>query len=349
MSTTSAIAELEKRIDHYYEAHSAKRVAMAALLVGVVSIGLCWAAYYFTVNVFVATGVFAVGSLLAINVVMYAIVPPMKQLADSKKRMLGALKNPIRIKSVNGNKVALADSSGKVGGLSRLEQKVWDSIVISYFIKMSARGGAGSTRSANVALSSTETKVMAKRQAELIAHKKELLAERNKMDEERAGLDARAKELKKMQDKLEDRMSRVEASKEDLVRLKVNLQRRIEESENAEVDSAEHTILEEKAAELKAKELALESAKQKLADDRDRLDAKKTQLEGVDAALQGSTPVNDSTDSKAEEQEAREKDIEERLRYVASVEDDLIARLNQLSEREASVEQTEVEAGIRED
>ena len=349
MSTNSAIADLEKRIDHYYEAHSAKRVAMAALLVGVVSIGLCWAAYYFTLNAFIATGVFAVGSLLAVNIVMYAIVPPMKQLADSKERMLGALKNPIRIKSVKKNKVALADSCGKVSGLSRLEQAVWDSIVISYFIKMSAGGGARSSRSADSTLSSSEKKVMEKRQAELIAHKKELLAERSKMDAERAGLDARAKELKKMQDKLEDRMSRVEASEEDLVRLKANLQRRIEESGNAEVDSAEHTILQEKAAELKAKELALESAKQELADDRDRLGAKKTQLEGVDETLQGFAAVNDSTDSKAEELKAREVDIEERLRYVASVEDDLIARLNQLSEREASVEQSEVEAGIRED
>lgn len=59
MSTHNAIADLEKRIDRFYEAHSAKRVAMAALFVGAVSMGGTWVAYYYTLNVFIATGVFA--------------------------------------------------------------------------------------------------------------------------------------------------------------------------------------------------------------------------------------------------------------------------------------------------
>lgn len=278
MSNNSAIVDLEKRIDHYYEAHSAKRVAMATLLVGVVSIGLCWAAYYFTLNVLIATGVFAVGSLLAVNLVIYAIVPPTKQLTASKERILGALNNPIQIKSVKNNKVVIANSHGEVQSLSRLEQEVWNSIVVPHFIKMSA--GSGSTSTPET-LSNTEEIVMKKRQAEMIASKKELLAERKQLDEVRAALDVRAIDLKKMQDQLEDRVSRVEASEADLARLKANLQRRMQESENAEVDSEELALLHEKAAELKAKELALEATKQELAGDRDQLEAKKQQLAGI--------------------------------------------------------------------
>lgn len=286
MSTNSVITDLEKRIDHYYDGHSAKRVAMATFSVGFVSIGLCWATYYFTLNVLIATGVFAVGSLLTVNLVMYVIIPPTKQLAASKQRMLGALNNPLRIKSVNNNKVALADSRGEIRGLSRLEQQVWDSIVIPHLIKMSAEGESASTPVKAKKLSNTEQIVMKKRQAEMIASRKELLTERKQLYEQRAALDVRAKELKKMQNQLEDRVSRVEASESDVVRLKANLQRRMQESENTEVGREELALLQEKAAELKAKELALESAKQELADDRDQLKVKKQQLDGMNDTLQ---------------------------------------------------------------
>ena len=51
MFTPNAIADLEKRIERAYDSHSAKRVAIAALLVGVVSIGAAWGTYYFCLNV----------------------------------------------------------------------------------------------------------------------------------------------------------------------------------------------------------------------------------------------------------------------------------------------------------
>lgn len=346
MSTKSAIADLEKSIDHFYGAHSAKRVAMAALLVGVVSIGISWGAYYFSLNVLITTGVFALTSLLMVNIAMFSIVPPTQQLADSKALLLGALKNPIRIKSVGKKKVTLADSHGHVRGLSRLEQEVWEDLVIPHFIKMSAGGGSTTISARSEGLSNPERKVLEKRQAELSANEKKLLAEREKLQKERADLDARAKELKKMEDKLENRMSRVEASEDDLVRLKENLQRRIKENQNVVVDAAETALLEEKTAELKAKELALESAKQELANDRDQLDAQKAKLESLQSSLQrDQAPI----ENKTTDLQQREKELDERMRYVANVENDLIDRLNKLSEREASVEQTEVEVGIRQD
>lgn len=352
MSAHTAIADLEKRIDHFYEAHSAKRIAMAALLVGVVSIGGTWAAYYLTLNAFIATGVFAVSSLVVVNVAMFVIVPPTQQLADSKALMVGALKDPIRIKSVGTKKVKLADGRGHVRALSRLEQVLWETIVIPYFIKMSSGGDSVSVQSNDARLSNPERKVMEKRQAELSVHEKELLAERGQLKEERAALDTRTKELKKMEDKLEDRVSRVEASQEDLVRLKDNLQRRIDESQTVKVDAAENALLQKKATELKAKELALESAKQELASDREQLETKKSKLEQMQGSLQQEQAFvedNSGKTDKAQELEQRESELEERMRYVADVENDLIQRLNQLSEREASIEQTEVEVGLRED
>jgi hypothetical protein len=351
MPNKTVIADLEKRIGHFYEAHSVKRVAIAALLVGVISRGVSWATYYFTVNAYFAIGAFAVSSLIAVNVAMLAIVPPTKQLADSKALLLGALKDPQRIKSVEKKMVKVANDHGHVRVLNSLEQMLWEAMVIPYFMKMNSGGGAISAKAKGAKVSPTEQEVMEQRKAQLVAHEQELLAEREKLNTERAELEARSKLLKKEQDQLENRISRVEASEEDLVRLKVNLKRRMLENENREVDGEEARLVQEKEAELKAKELALESVKQELADDRGRLVAQQTTL---DESLQSShlheqAVSSESTETKIKELEARESEIEERMLYVASVENDLIDRLNQLSEREASVEQTEVEAGLRED
>jgi DNA repair exonuclease SbcCD ATPase subunit len=359
MSTKSAIVELEERIDHFYESHSVKRVAVAALVVGVVSVGICWATYNFTMNAYLATGAFAVTSLLMVNLVMFAIVPRTQRLAESKERLVGALKDPSRISSAEKNKVALLDAAGKTWKLNRLEQAVWESIVVPHLLRSNSGMGLSvsaqpqevvpSSEMSDERVSNVQKKIMEKRQAELIANRDELLSERKKLDEERAALNTRAKELRKMQDKLENRVSRVEASEMDVARLKENLRRRKQESQHVEMDSAEHAMLEQKAAELKAKELELESAKQALATDRDQLEAKKLQLEGLQESVSDTVQSSDLIDSKARELEEREAELEERLQYVANVENDLIDRLNQLSEREAEVEQTEVEAGIRKD
>jgi len=350
MSPPNAIADLEKRIENAYDAHSAKRVAMAALLVGVVSIGVSWATYYVSLNVLIVTGAFAVSSFLTVNIAMLMTVPPTKQLADSRALMIGALKDPMRIKSVGEKKVRLEDHRGTVRVLSGFEQVVWEAIVIPYFIKMSSRAETAPPRSAEAKASALEKKMFDKQQAELKANAKELLVERQKLNEERIAVEARGKELKKAQNQLEDRTSRMEASKSDLIRLKENLQRRMHETEDVEVSSAERALLDEKADELKAKELELEWVKQQLESDRSQLVAQQTNLQQMQGALSSeSAPVDGAAQSKTKELEERESELEERLRYVANVENDLIDRLNQLSEREASIEQSEVVAGIRKD
>jgi hypothetical protein len=216
MSTQSAIANLEKSIDHCYRAHSAKRVVMAAVLLGFVSIGVSWAAYYFTLNVLITTAAFAVSSLLMVNVAMFAIVPPTHKLTDSKALMLGALKDPIRIKSLGKNKVALVDDQGQVRVLSRFEQTLWKNILIPYFIKMGSGGDAASTATGAVKLSSSDSKVLERRRAELSAHEQELLAERKKMKEQRAELEMRTDELTERGAKLMAQELALETLKQEL-------------------------------------------------------------------------------------------------------------------------------------
>ncbi len=185
MSTQSAIANLEKTIDHSYRAHSAKRVVMAALLLALVSIVVSWAVYDVTLNVLITTAAFAVSSLLMVNLAIFAIVPPTGKLADSKALMLAALKDPERIKSMGKNKVALVDGQGQMRGLSRFEQGLWGKFIIPYLVKNGSRSGA----------ESTETNAIKQRRAELSALEQQLHAERDKLKEERAVLETRTDEL----------------------------------------------------------------------------------------------------------------------------------------------------------
>ena len=268
MLNSSAIADLEKRIERAYEAHSAKRVAIAAMLVGVVSIGTSWAVYYFFLDVLIAIGAFALSSFLTVNVAMFMVVPPVKQLADSKALMIGAIKDPMRIQSIGDKKVKLADQQHHVRPLSAFEQSVWNAIVIPYFIKMRSGREVERTGTVEGETVTAQKKVMDKRQAELTARAAELMLEREKLDQERIDLEMQAKELKKVQAQLEDRTSRMEASEAELARLKENQQRRLRETVN--LTGAERALLEQKADELKAKELELEGIKRQLESDRNQ-------------------------------------------------------------------------------
>ena len=350
MSPPDAIADLEKRIENAYDRHSAKCVAMSALLVGVLSIGAAWTTYYFSLNVFIATGAFAVSSFLTVNVAMFAIVPPTQKLADSKALLTGALNEPKRIKSVGEKQVKLAAADGSIHPLSGFELVVWKAIVIPYFIRKSSTAPVAPVRVKEDNRVAIEKKLLEKQQAELRASAKELLVERKKLDAGRVALETQAKELKKARDQLENRTSRVEATQADLVRLRENLQRRIHENESVELSGDEDALLQLKADELEAKELELESLKEQLEQDRSQLAAQQANLEQNQGELEGhAIPTDDQLASKVKQLEERESEIEERLRYVANVENDLINRLNQLSEREASVEQSEIDAGVRQD
>ncbi len=352
MPRKKAITDLETRIDHFYEVHSAKRVTLAAFLVGIVSIGVAWVTYYFTLNAFLVIGAFAGSSLLAVNVAMFGIVPPTMRLADSKAFILGALKEPLRIKSVGKKRVQLQDSKGRVRTLNGFERVLWKTIVTPYFIEMNS--GAGITPSgkpAETGLTNSEKKVLEKRQAELWAKEKELSAEGEKLRLERENLVARGRELKKAENLHLDRMSRVELAEAELAKLRVDVERSAAENKNAEVAAADAQLVKEKEDALKVKEEELESFKLRLVEDREQMEAQQAKLERMQGALLREQAASGGSAATGKERDLEERAIEldERMRYVADVENDLIERLNQLSEREASVEQTEVEAGLRHD
>ena len=347
-----SITELEASIDHFYAVHSAKRVTLAALLVGIVSIGVAWGVYYSTVNVFLAIGAFAVSSLITVNVAMFGIVPPTMGLANSKAFIVGALKEPLRIKSVTKKHVQLEDAQGRVRRLNGFERVLWRKIITPYLIGMHTGASvAEGSQSEAARLTNTEKKVFEKHQAELGAKEKALRLEREKLRVEREELEERNSELEKAENIHLDRISRVEMAEAELTKQKDRLERSDAAKQSAVLAAENATLVQQKEAALQAKGDELESLSQRLQADRELMDAQQAKLESMKGALLREQAASGGTAAahKARELEARASELDERMRCVADLENDLIERLNQLSEREASVNQIAAEANHRDD
>jgi glutamyl/glutaminyl-tRNA synthetase len=132
---------------------------------------------------------------------------------------------------------------------------------------------------------------------------------------------------------------------------------------NASNDPAE---TKRKADELAKREADVEALKFTLMEDRKIVEQQKrelnqmkgTILQEFEASLGGqvtgasdpeSESLQASLERRAAELEMAGKELEERSRYVDSVEDSLVERLGQLTEREAFLEQGEINQGIRSD
>lgn len=127
--------ELEKSIDRFFKTYSARRVALAALLLGMSSIGVAWLVYALTLSTIFSLLAFGLVGLVLLNVAILVVIPPAGQLNKSKQLLLGAVKDRSKIKSIEKHKVTLLDNSDKAHPLKGAELQVWESIIVPHFIK----------------------------------------------------------------------------------------------------------------------------------------------------------------------------------------------------------------------
>lgn len=134
-------------------------------------------------------------------------------------------------------------------------------------------------------------------------------------------------------------------------------ERKYIEDRRREVLEIEKKIDEERAAiEKDRKELESRSEKvsaaEKMASEK-LAQAESVNLEAIEAANAEREAAFKKREAEIEERaravEKEAKDLEERSEYVSNVEDSLVERLNELTTREASIEQGEVNAGLRKD
>lgn len=352
MSSTSKKAELLQRVDRFYERHSAQRVALAALLGGVISIFGTFLLYFLTVNFVYTLGFFFIFSMLVLHIAFYVLVAPTKQLTESKELILGALNDPSLIQSAEQKKVVLADAEGKLRELNTLEQHLWSTMIVPYFMKNTASLRSGGGRGGARRMSKSELEQLENRKSRLVEMENSIQEERDRLESERDHLAAQTDELKKAEGLVIERLTSVERSEAELEQLRENL---ADYATKAGGTPAADTDKREK--QLRTKEAELERLKQQLEEDRSIVEQQKTELNQLKGEIlsQASSEFDsldeegvlssrmEQLEEKARKLEEAAREVEQRSRYVTEVEDSLVARLNELSEREARIEQGEEE------
>jgi len=354
MSQKNRLEDLEKAITRFYDGYSAKRVALATFVVGVVVLFTSLGVYSWTESALIAAiAAFALG-LIAINVAFLTIVPPALALQQSKELIVGAIRDPSRIKTLNMQKVQLIDIKGKAKTLGGREMGVWTRLVVPYLIQCQADGQLPSSRKkSSRTLTASERKYIEQRRKEVLEIEKKIEEDRKKLESDRKEIEIRTSDLKQAEEVVIARLTGVERAEAEIEQLKIAAAERAGQSDE-EYDKAE----------LRAKEIELVKLKDRLAKDRESLDQQKAEMQRLKESMT-KVPFPKSKDgspaeiSLAEREAALEKRqrelekeataLEKRANFVTDSENSLIERLDALSEREAHVEQSEINAGLKED
>jgi hypothetical protein len=199
MKSQISLEELEASIEQLYDRYSAKKVALAAFMVGVFTIGFSYVAYALTAMPVLAIIVFGVVGFLSVNLTMVFVVPPSKKLAESREFICAAMHDPLRIKAINANGVKLADKTGEVRALNGLEMDVWTSKIVPYFMQAQAVVQPTARKESERKYTASERKYIEDRRKEVLEIEKKIEEERKRLDLERKDIDKRSAELKEME------------------------------------------------------------------------------------------------------------------------------------------------------
>ncbi|MEM8868246.1 MAG: hypothetical protein AAGC73_08260 [Verrucomicrobiota bacterium] len=365
MKKTTPITELESQISLFYEGFSNKRLALATFLVGLVSIGSGLGAYMLFNHSYISIIFFVIVSIVMINLAMYLIVPPTTKLNASQQLLIDAVKDPDRVKSIERRHVTLIDRGGKSVKLSPMEQQVWDEMVVPFVMKhgsdLAPKKAASRSRNAERALTEQKERELAELEKTIQAENENLKAQAEKLKAEQTELASRANDLKQAENLVIDRFAEVEEAQAELEQMKENfeVQSTVKQHSEAGIDPEE---VRKRDEAFRAKEQELKRLEANLAAERKIAEAQKLDYERRHQAVVDEYQLKaDAVPADANEEgrvhllkqrelelEARLKeldlaaeDIEGRYRDVEDAENTLIKRLNELSEREAKIEQDE--------
>jgi hypothetical protein len=362
MPEKSATAKLEQSIEKYFAAYSARCVAYAAALTGVVSTLAGLVAYMVTLSELVALVTFLILGLIFVNVAILMIVPPTRRLVDARALLIDAVNQPSLIKLVNKNSVRIAPKNGSARDLRPFELKAWETIVMPFFMQAIASQEKIFRQELEVERQGDTLAKLDSERQELVTQTERFECEKRQLLAERAEVERRSQELMDAEELVIARLTQVEEAETQMAQIRDDLNSDTMRA-NASNDPAE---TKRKADELAKREADVEALKFTLMEDRKIVEQQKrelnqmkgTILQEFEASLGGqvtgasdpeSESLQASLERRAAELEMAGKELEERSRYVDSVEDSLVERLGQLTEREAFLEQGEINQGIRSD
>jgi len=364
MNNKNKTANLEKSIARYYDRYSVKRIVVATLLVSLGSLSAAFLVFLsFDSALFAGLACLVTGFVLT-NVCFLSIVPPARSLEATKEMICAAIHDRSRIVAYDKQKVQLKDVKGQVHTLKARDMVIWSEQVVPHLIADQAEGGAVLSKKTPRKLTASERKYIEERRKEMLEMEQSIAQERKRIESDRKELEARTADLNQAEEVVISRLYKVEEAEAELEQLKIAA------AERAEADAAalDPAVAKAKEAELKAKEAELAAMRQRLAEDRKSLDQQKSQMEQLrESTMRGPLPAEAQADSggsgapgsieareaaleaRMKELEAAAQEIEERAMYVTESENSLIERLDELTHREATIEQNEIDAGMRKD
>jgi hypothetical protein len=278
MREKSAIQELEKNIDRYYERYSVRRVALAAACVGILSIGAAFVAYALTGILWAAMIALGVVGLTTVNLSLFFIVPPASQLKEARELICAAVRERSRIKAFDLKTVKLADKEGNLHTLAGVDLAVWKNLVVPYFVQSQTIGDAPAVASSERGLTASERKYLEARRREVMEIEKKLQSERKVLESKREEMESRSRELRELEQTVSEMMEKAKAidskaldashaereaefkkREEELRKLQEQIEREAHELEERTqyVSSVEDSLID-KMNELSAREASLE-------------------------------------------------------------------------------------------
>lgn len=196
MAEASSTKQMEKSIERYFERYSTKRIALAAFVVGVLTIGLTYVSYAMTAHMLIATLVFAVVGFLSVNLSMIFIVPPSEKLEKSRELIFMALRDSSRIKASDGKKVKIVDKVGTIHSLKGVDLAVWNSHVLPHLMQQQGDGSSGVKLNTDRKLTVSERKYIEGLHREVKTIEKKIAKERRALDALRWEVDEKIEKLR---------------------------------------------------------------------------------------------------------------------------------------------------------
>ncbi|CAA6678409.1 MULTISPECIES: hypothetical protein [unclassified Lentimonas] len=322
-------------------------------------------------SIFVFGGV----GFVSLNMFFLILVPSSKSQKQSHALIMAAAKAPDRIEDIRPGVIAVQTEEGQTHTLSTVERQAWQELVVPFLCKQHSKTLADQKNMVGHVLSRSEMSnlhdqrkaikddeariqqdrlQLARKRADISALQERLINDEKELQNAREDIQLRSDALLQAEDLVISRLSEIEVAEAQMEQMQENL--------SAQQGSGESSALD--LERLKRKEQEIDALRLSLQEDKHVVELQKTELNQLKGELiresdMGAAPDLSPEDSlrireqelesKLENLKAATSELETRSQYVQEVEDSLIDRLNSMSEREAFIEQGEVEAGVRTD
>ncbi|MGJ8652122.1 MAG: hypothetical protein ACSHX8_02500 [Opitutaceae bacterium] len=340
--------DLGSKLEDYFKSYTNKQALSAIVATCLVTFACTGVIYGLSKSILISAIAAALVGLPFFYFILISIVPPKNKLSEFKQLMLHAVQHREAILKSTPDHVIIKCDKGNTQTLAKHERRIWQDIVSPHIITHGMSTGPDvSATPAATEKPYGKTVEPTKMQEELNM----LIRFKKRLESEKTEIDRRSLELCEAEDLVVERLNNVEVAEAQLEQLKVEAK----EAGNSQSSGA-------LSQRLQAKESEVEKLKAQLSEDRDIVLAQKTELNQLKGELirEFETSPNTTGESpqaelvqklnqKLQEIESIEEQLKERDCHLTEAENVLIERLDAITEREAHLEQHEVNAGIRKD